>query len=230
VLSKLGVLQGAKVLDLACGIGRHSIPLAKSGYEVVGYDLSPKYINHAKKWAEAERLDDDTIRFYQGDIRDVVKVLSADGEIGFNAIINMETSFGYFGEDEDNQMFKELQQISKSNSLFIIETVSRDGLIIKFQPHGIKPISDSIEHHHIGKLNLETSEMENDWKFYEKMPDGNLKLLLTLLVKHRVYTLYELISALEKAGWKYRSSYGNLGTLEPLAIDSFYMTIVSQKS
>ena len=229
MFNELGVSRGAKILDLACGIGRYSIPLARRGYEVVGYDLSPKYINYAKKWAEIEGLNENMIRFYQGDIRDVINVLSAEGDIGFNAIINMETSHGYFGEDEDIQMFKRLLQITTSNSIFIIETVSRDGLVRNFQPYGIKAISDKIEHHQIRKLNLDTSDMENDWRFYEKMPDGNLKLILTLLVKHHAYTLYEFKRALEKAGWKYRSSYGNVRSLEPLGVDSFYMVIVSQK-
>lgn len=77
---------------------------------------------------------------------------------------------------------------------------------------------------------METSEMENDWEFYEKMHDsGNLKLLLSLSVIHRVYTLYELKNALENAGWKYCLSYDNTITLEPLGIDSFNMLIVSQK-
>jgi cyclopropane fatty-acyl-phospholipid synthase-like methyltransferase len=231
ILNGLGISQGAKILDLACGIGRYSIPLARRGYEVVGYDLSPQYIDYAKKWAKVgEGLKENTLRFYQGDIRDVTEVLSIAGETGFNAIISMETSHGYFGEEEDNRMFKELLKIAAHNSVFIIEAVSRDGLVRKFKPHSINSISDIVEQRQIREFNLETSEMENDWRFYEKMSNGDLKLLLTLAVIHRIYTLYELKNVLENAGWKYHSSYGSVRTLEPVIIDSFYMVIVSQKS
>ncbi len=235
IFNELGVSEGAKILDLAYGIGRHSIPFAKKGYEVVGYELSPEYIKYAKKWVEMEEerggLNENKIRFYQGDIRNAAEVLSAAGETGFNAIINMETSHGYFGEEENNRTFKELIGIATQKSVFVIEGVSSDGLVRKFQPCGISAISDKIVLHQIRKLNMETSEMENDWEFYEKMHDsGNLKLLLSLSVIHRVYTLHELKNALENAGWKYCLSYSNPITLEPLGIDSFNMLIVSQKS
>ena len=42
------------VLDLNCGIRRHSIELGKSGTTVLGTDLSPDYIDTAKKRAENE--------------------------------------------------------------------------------------------------------------------------------------------------------------------------------
>ncbi len=133
IFNELGVSEGAKILDLAYGIGRHSIPFAKKGYEVVGYELSPEYIKYAKKWVEMEKevgrgggLNENKIRFYQGDIRNAAEVLSAAGETGFNAIINMETSHGYFGEEEDNRMFKELLRIATQKSVFVIEAVSRE--------------------------------------------------------------------------------------------------------
>lgn len=111
VLNELGVSQRAKILDLACGIGRHSIPLARRGYEVVGYDLSPKYINYARKWAGIEGLHENMLRFYQGDIRDVVKVLSAEGDIGFNVIINMENFSWLFLEK--SRTFRRLKNSSR---------------------------------------------------------------------------------------------------------------------
>jgi 2-polyprenyl-3-methyl-5-hydroxy-6-metoxy-1,4-benzoquinol methylase len=55
VFEKLRVRNEAKVLDLACGIGRISINLAKAGYQVVGVDISPLYLDFARKWAEQDR-------------------------------------------------------------------------------------------------------------------------------------------------------------------------------
>ena len=41
----LKVKKGSKILDLACGKGRHALHLAKKGYQTTGVDLSEESIN-----------------------------------------------------------------------------------------------------------------------------------------------------------------------------------------
>ena len=53
VVSLLGLGAGARVLDLACGHGRHAISLAKRGFDVTGYDLSEVFLERARADAEA---------------------------------------------------------------------------------------------------------------------------------------------------------------------------------
>ncbi len=55
VFEKFQVRKGARILDLACGIGRISINLAKAGYKVVGIDISRLYLDFAKE-EDAEML------------------------------------------------------------------------------------------------------------------------------------------------------------------------------
>jgi hypothetical protein len=69
--------------------------------------------------------------------------------------------------------------------------------------------------------------MENEWRYYERLPERDLKQLLTLQVNHRIYSPYELMELLSNAGWDHIKSYGNLQKLEPLSTDSFKMTLVS---
>jgi len=61
LLSKKG-----KILDLACGYGRFTIPLAKSGYDIEGIDITPSLIKKAKLDAKKEKLN---IKFKVGDMR-----------------------------------------------------------------------------------------------------------------------------------------------------------------
>lgn len=85
--SYLNLPQDAKILDLACGKGRHSIYLNHLGYKVTGIDLSEESISAAKDF-ENERL-----RF---DIHDMTQPYPDS----FDAVFNLFTSFGYF-ENED---------------------------------------------------------------------------------------------------------------------------------
>src|SRR4051812_36771157 len=49
----LGLQAGAKLLDVPCGYGRHSIDLAKQGYRVSGIDFSQVMLKKAQQDAKA---------------------------------------------------------------------------------------------------------------------------------------------------------------------------------
>ncbi len=55
VLSALALRQGGAVLDFCCGTGIVTIPLATTGLEVVGVDISPAMLEHAKAKAEGRK-------------------------------------------------------------------------------------------------------------------------------------------------------------------------------
>ena len=87
---KLALPQGARILDLACGKGRHSIYLNKLGYNVVGADLSPESI------AAASASANHSLRFVVHDMRKPI------GMGDFDAVFNLFTSFGYFETEEEH--------------------------------------------------------------------------------------------------------------------------------
>lgn len=80
----------SKILDVACGKGRHSTYLNKKGFDVVGYDLSEESINHNKKF------ENDLLHFYLHDMRETFR------SNYFNIAINLFSSFGYFLKERDN--------------------------------------------------------------------------------------------------------------------------------
>ena len=77
-------------MDLACGIGRHSTPLAKSGFRVVGIDISPEYVAKAEDLAATEGVSG-SWRFITRDMRRLKEYL---GGYRFDAAICMFTSLG----------------------------------------------------------------------------------------------------------------------------------------
>lgn len=95
----LNLPEHGKILDLACGKGRHSIYLNSLGYDVTGADLSESSITYAKQF------ENDTLHFK---VHDMCKSFGEQ----FDAVFNLFTSFGYFEKEEDN--LKTIQAI-KSN-------------------------------------------------------------------------------------------------------------------
>jgi 2-polyprenyl-3-methyl-5-hydroxy-6-metoxy-1,4-benzoquinol methylase len=90
-LSKnLNLPAHAKVLDLACGKGRHSVTLNELGFNVLGVDLSANSIS------EASKNQRDGLLFDVHDMREVLPNQT------FDAVFNLFTSFGYFDKTSDN--------------------------------------------------------------------------------------------------------------------------------
>lgn len=218
-----------KVLDLACGIGRHSVPLAKMGYEVVGYDLSSLFIDRAKSWASSQGLDQARLRFYRGDVRRVAEELDRLREGGFDAIVSLFSSIGAYGEAEDERLLKDLLKAAAPDCLLILETLNRDSLLRRFQPFNIQAISQNLRLIDIAKFNAEESTVEDDWRFYNELPDGTLKPELTLRISGRVYTLHELREMTTGAGWSYVAGFGGLVSPGPVTAESPTLVLVCRK-
>jgi SAM-dependent methyltransferase len=130
----LNLPEEAKILDLACGKGRHSIYLNSLGFDVTGSDLSANSI------AEAAKSSNETLQFKVHDMRDSF-------EEKYDAIFNLFTSFGYFESDADN--LKTLISIKESLTEYgfaVIDFMNVDYVIANLIPSEIKTV-DGIDFH-----------------------------------------------------------------------------------
>ena len=91
LINYLAIKANSKVLDLACGKGRHAVFLNQQKLDVVGVDLSGESIAHAKQF------ENDSLHFDVHDMRAIYK------ENTFDYVFNLFTSFGYFKDDNENQ-------------------------------------------------------------------------------------------------------------------------------
>ena len=80
------------LLDLGCGTGNHSIPLARRGYDVTGVDLSADMIRIASRKKD---LTEVATTFVQGDIRTVALGTT------FDVVVIMFAVLGYLIDDAD---------------------------------------------------------------------------------------------------------------------------------
>lgn len=91
ILNHLNLPSNARLLDLACGKGRHAKFLSEFGHDVMGVDLSPNSIERANEFSH------NSLRFQTHDMREVIE------NERFDVIFNLFTSFGYFDDESENQ-------------------------------------------------------------------------------------------------------------------------------
>ncbi len=111
IIKILKMKKGSKVLDLGCGLGRHTIPLSKLGYKVVGVDISDYLLDIAKEASEGL-----PIIYENKDMRFI------DYNKEFDVVLNLSTSFGYFEDDKDNyKVLENVNRALKPGGKFLIE-------------------------------------------------------------------------------------------------------------
>ncbi len=126
--SFLKLKEGASILDLACGRGRHSKYLNKLGYDITGIDLSENNILHAKQY------ENETLHFSIHDMR--VPIGSK-----FDTVLNLFTSFGYFENPEDDfQTIEVIKNELKPAGFGVIDFMNVDVVIDKLIPSEVRRI------------------------------------------------------------------------------------------
>lgn len=124
----LNLPEDAKVLDLACGRGRHAVYLASLGYDVTGVDLSPNSIQYAK--AHEKEL----LHF---DIHDMREPLTQK----YDAIFNLFTSFGYFSDPADNaKTLKAIKDSLTETGFAVMDFMNVDKVIPNLVPEETKTV------------------------------------------------------------------------------------------
>ena len=129
IIKTLMLTGKERVLDLACGFGRHSLSLAKRGFSVVGVDLTKAYIDDAKDSAQIESL---SVEFICADIRDIHFVNE------FDVVLNMaDGAIGYLENEEENlKVFDRITDALVSGGKHFMDLCSADHAELCFPRRG----------------------------------------------------------------------------------------------
>ena len=209
----LELTDQARILDLCCGIGRHSLELARRGYRVVGVDANAHYLNRARQKAKQEGL---AVEFHQQDMREIC--FRSD----FDAVINMWTSFGYFPTERENlKVLEGVRRALVEQGKFLLEVVNRDWVLKNYVSHGWYETDDCfvLEDRH---FDLTQSTNISRWIIFEegkKVKEAECCI--------RLYSLHEIFALLERVGMEVVGTYGTL-LKEEISYDSRLMRIVSR--
>jgi SAM-dependent methyltransferase len=215
MIDLLGLEPGAAILDLACGHGRHAIRLAQRGFAVTGLDLSEVFLDRARADAEAAGVE---VEWVHADMREI------PFENAFDAVVNIFTAFGYLENDaEDAKVVAAVRRALVPGGAFLLETIHRDGLIGRFQPHMFE------RHDERDMIVLHDHELDHG--------KGTVVDRVTLIEKGRIrdeshtsvrlYTIPELRRMFEEAGLELEAFHGNLKG-EELTLQNHRLVVVGR--
>ena len=188
----LGLKRGARVLDIPCGMGRLTLPLAQMGFEMTGVDLTESYVRRARREAKKAGA---RIRYRTGDMREI----EFDGE--FDAAVNWFTSFGYFSDEDNLSFLKKARQALRPGGKLLIETMNKTWVVANWQARGVREYA-GVRVVNTARFDRRTDRIINIWKFSK----GRRRETQTLVL--RVFDAGSMRRMLREAGFRDVRIYG----------------------
>ncbi|MBN1373417.1 MAG: class I SAM-dependent methyltransferase [Anaerolineaceae bacterium] len=210
-----------RILDLACGFGRHSLELASRGCKVVGVDITPAYIEEANKQAKEKGLD---AEFVCADLRE----LRYNGE--FDVVLNLaDGAIGYLENDQENlKIFDAISLALKPGGKHVMD-VCNGGYAARHFPSRTWLF---------GKNALSLADFEWDAQ-YSLMFYGGLEFKYGEVFTRpeeiysnptRLYNLRELSEIFQQRGMQLQKAFGNFDHTVLATDDIFQIQVLSQKN
>lgn len=195
LISLVNIESNNTVLDLGCGIGRHSLELARRGFHVTGIDRTKKFLEQAKAKAKEENLD---IEFVHEDMRLFTRVNT------FQLAISMFSNFSYFRDpEEDRETLKNVYKSLKKGGKFVLVMIGKEVYAKNFverdwqENNGIFFLEER-------KISKDWSWKQNRWILFKKGEKYEYN------VDQRLYSGIELRELLVRIGFANIKIFGDL--------------------
>jgi SAM-dependent methyltransferase len=117
------LMPKARILDVGCGIGRHSLLLAQLGFDVTGVDSNEEYIARCTASAVEQGL---SAHFVTADCRSMELGIQAD------AALSLWSSFGYYGDEGDREVLRRMGMHVRHGGLVLVDVENRDYIVRHF--------------------------------------------------------------------------------------------------
>lgn len=217
VFKLLKLSPGQAILDCPCGYGRHSIELARQGFEVVGVDINSEELQVALSRSKACP----NLRFVQQDMRRLIYANS------FDAVINMFYSFGFFEDDEENiGILHNFYRALKPGGRFLMHTDVNVGRVTRgdYVFSEIRALTSGRHIQQEERYDPQRKRIIGTWHILNE--DGTLERAPTYSM--RVYTAEEFIDWCRDAGFRHFETYGYWDG-SPLTDSSEDMIVIAEK-
>ena len=220
MFGKHGINPGY-ILDIGCGTGNVTIPLAETGFQITGLDMSLEMLSLAEQKARAKGL---SIEWLQQDIRKM--------EIGssrFDLVISMTDSLNYMsGDRELGEVFRRVKQCLKPGGWLIFDLNSHYKLSNVFGNNTFTFMEDDITYIWENSYNPETHTCTMDLTFFVREQDGRYRRFTE---QHREtgYTVAVVRNLLNKAGFSVAAVYAENSFEAPVeTTERIYFTACSK--
>ena len=215
IAGALDLPRGATVLDLACGIGRHAIAMAKLGYQMTGVDFNPRYLESAT--AEAERVGA-KVRWMVGDMR------SLHMEEAFDGAYSYFTSFGYFADRENEKVIANIVRALRHSGWFLLDMANRDWILTHPQQRTWTRQADGALLMEESTLDLPSSRVVSRLMLIQ--PQGGAEV--TKEFNLRLYTAAELTAMFARHGLVVKQVWGGADR-SPYSAESRRLVLLAQR-
>ena len=212
IVKELNLMEPKKILDLACGYGRHANKLAALGHDVTGVDITEGFLEIAKKEAKEIGVK---VRYILQDMREI----NFNNE--FDCAISMSTAFGYFEDDENFKVLENVSRALKKGGLFLLDLTNRDFILRNFLPY---IVIEKGKDYMIDINKLDTVE----GRLYDRrivLRNGVIKEKPFFV---RQYAPTEIRDLLERVNLKVTKMFGNYDS-SPLSVNSRRMIVIAVK-
>jgi SAM-dependent methyltransferase len=199
--------EAGRILDLNCGVGRHAIELGRRGIEVVGTDISSRYIDVAGQRAEEAGVADNAT-FRVIDMREIASGLAAAKP--FDGIICMWTAFGFYDDVTNDDILKQCVALLKPGGFFVLDIINRDWLLLNFADRGYSTVGN-LTITEDRKFDIMSSRNQSTWTYLRREDGDNYHREKTVTIDHRIWSLHELASLYKKAGLELAAAYTGFG-------------------
>jgi SAM-dependent methyltransferase len=196
VLALAALEPPVRVLDLPCGVGRHSLEFARLGCAVTGVDRTVAYLEEAQARAGELGL---AVEFVRADMREFERPGA------FDLAINLFTSFGYFEDaGDDRRVLDNFYTSLRPGGVLVMDMSGKEVLARVFMPRDWSELED-------GTLFLEERRVSEGWTKLE-----NRWIIIRGGERHeypfslRLYGASDLRGVLEQAGFEPVRIYGDL--------------------
>lgn len=212
MIRKLNIKKGEKILDLACGHGRHSIKLKERGYDVIGVDINEKFLEVAREQAEEKSLD---IEFRREDMRDL------EYEEEFDIVLLIFTSFGYFYDKDNFEVLKKIYRALKPGGLFCLDIPNRDAVMRNWREHEVTEREDGLMVDR-NSFDVDTGRILTERIILKGDERSDQEYWI------RIYSFTEIREKLKDAGFEIHSAFGNWKG-ENLSTENSRMITIAKK-